>query len=104
MLFSRGRHAANRGWRRARNQRRVHLEALKERTEAWAGLGGRIVEQHGMPVLCVMKDGASLEIGCDYRRGVWWFVRVDDARPIVPVNGVSWAARMILQELECARA
>jgi ketosteroid isomerase-like protein len=104
MLFSRGRHATNRGWRRKHDQRREHLEALKERTETWTGLGCRIVEQRGIPVLCVMKDGAWLEIGCDYRNGVWWFVRVNDARVIVPVNGVSWAARMIVQELESAQA
>ncbi|MFC5749238.1 hypothetical protein [Actinomadura rugatobispora] len=105
MWFGRGRHAATDGQRRRTgNQRREHLERLGRAVGARPGFKCRVGEEGGVHALHVEKGGTSLEVGCDFRDGRWWFTWPGDGRAIVPVAALYGAVRVIVQELGGARA
>ncbi|MBX6767229.1 MAG: hypothetical protein IRY90_08780 [Actinomadura rubrobrunea] len=83
-----------------RNQRRSHLEALKAAL-APQEVHGTVVERRGFPLLRVVRLGTARvrEVGCDYVRGVWWFVWADTGETIGSADRTDMAARKIAQAL-----
>ncbi|GAA2433803.1 hypothetical protein GCM10010191_55090 [Actinomadura vinacea] len=102
MSFGRGRHAATINTRRPRNDRREHLNELRAAIDARPGIGGGLVERRGVPWLNLVRYWSprrTLDIGCDFRDGAWWFVRLTDGTTIAPVDDITGTVRAIEHEL-----
>ncbi|GAA2427156.1 hypothetical protein GCM10010191_45000 [Actinomadura vinacea] len=102
MSFGRGRHAATVDKPQPHNDRREHLAKLWAGVNAHPGIGGRLVERRGVVRLYVVRDGSphrKVDVGCDFRRGGWWFVWLTDGRMIAQVGDVTGTADVIAHEL-----
>ncbi|MEU8800431.1 hypothetical protein [Spirillospora sp. NPDC048819] len=83
------------------NERRAHLDALRAAVEARRELACGVVERRGVTWVSVVGVGEArrlVEVGCDYVRSAWWFIR-DDGRPIAPARDVHHAVDVLVREL-----
>jgi hypothetical protein len=84
-----------------RNDRRVHLDALRAAVEGRPELASGVVERRGVAWVSVARVGETwrmVEIGCDYVRSGWWFTW-SDGRPIAPVRNVHGVVARLVREL-----
>lgn len=106
MSLDRGRHAATSiDGPAPSSNRRAFLTALDEVVRSRPGLACGIVTRRGVPILNVVRFGAagrSVEIGCDFSDGCWWFAWAADGQTIAPVDDPDGAADVIAHELESA--
>ncbi|TDC55050.1 hypothetical protein E1281_14640 [Actinomadura sp. KC345] len=83
------------------NERRVHLDALRDAVQARQELACGMVERRGVTWVSVVGVGGTrrlVEVGCDYGRSTWWFTW-SDGRPIVPARDVHRAVDVLIREL-----
>ncbi|WP_412520515.1 hypothetical protein K8Z49_21600 [Actinomadura madurae] len=87
-----------------RNDRRIHLGALRAAVELRPELACGVVERRGVAWVSVVRVGGSrrtVELGCDYVRSGWWFTW-SDGRPIAPVGNVQSVVGRLVRELGVA--
>ncbi|GAA4241484.1 hypothetical protein GCM10022254_70490 [Actinomadura meridiana] len=92
MSFGKGRHAATPRAVPPRNDRRTYLFELDAAVRTHPELAGGLVERRGVTWVSVAGHGGprrTVEIGCDFRDGQWWFCWAADGRPIRPARDVA---------------
>ncbi|MFI0373606.1 hypothetical protein ACH35V_37600 [Actinomadura sp. 1N219] len=102
MNFDKGRHAATLDVPPPRNDRRMHLSELDEGVRTHPELAGGLIERRGVTWVSVVRYGGprrTVEIGCDFRDGQWWFCWAADGRPIRPACDVSATLDAVASEL-----
>jgi hypothetical protein len=64
------------------SERRGHLTTLDEAMVARGGMSCGVVPRDGVPVLHVINavlPRRSVEVGCDFVDGAWWFIWAETA-------------------------
>ena len=101
MSFYEGRHAVTMD-APPRNERREYLSELLAGVHAHPELAGGLVERRGVTWANVVRYGGprrTVEIGCDFRDGGWWFCWAADGRAIAPVSNIPGTLGAIAREL-----
>ncbi|GAA4237092.1 hypothetical protein GCM10022254_48250 [Actinomadura meridiana] len=99
-MMGHGRHAVGGVMVRPRNERRVHLDALRDAVREREELECGLVERRGVAWVSVVRVGSRrlVEVGCDFVRAGWWFTW-SDGRPIAPVENVQAVVGVLVREL-----
>ncbi|WP_067484860.1 hypothetical protein [Actinomadura hibisca] len=85
------------------SERRTHLTVLDAAVVAHGGMSCGVVPRAGVPVLHVINaelPGLSIEAGCDFIDGAWWFTWAETGESIGVVADAADVAGVIARTVE----